>query len=45
MKMAAPTITTCLWFDTQAEQAANYLCFDFRGFEDRKDQSLRKGRA
>ena len=24
MKMAAPTITTCLWFDTQAEQAANF---------------------
>ncbi|MEO8421899.1 MAG: VOC family protein [Hyphomicrobium sp.] len=24
MKMAAHAITTCLWFDTQAEQAANF---------------------
>ena len=24
MKMAAHKITTCLWFDTQAEQAAKY---------------------
>ena len=31
MKMAAPTITTCLWFDTQAEQAANYYVSIFEG--------------
>lgn len=31
MKMAAPTITTCLWFDTQAEQAANYYVSIFDG--------------
>ncbi len=45
MKMAAHTITTCLWFDTQAEQAANSIRLDFRGCEDRKDHPLRKGGA
>lgn len=30
MKMAVPKITTCLWFDTQAEQAANFYASIFK---------------
>ncbi len=30
MKMAAHKITTCLWFDTQAEQAANFYVSIFQ---------------
>jgi predicted 3-demethylubiquinone-9 3-methyltransferase (glyoxalase superfamily) len=31
MQMAAHAITTCLWFDTQAEQAANFYVSIFEG--------------
>jgi predicted 3-demethylubiquinone-9 3-methyltransferase (glyoxalase superfamily) len=30
MKMSAHRITTCLWFDTQAEQAANFYASIFK---------------
>ena len=30
MKMAAHALTTCLWFDTQAEQAANFYVSVFK---------------
>ena len=29
MKMAAHSLTTCLWFDTQAEQAAKFYASIF----------------
>ena len=31
MQIAAPRITTCLWFDTQAEEAANFYASVFTG--------------
>jgi len=30
MPIAAKTITPCLWFDTQAEEAANFYCAIFK---------------
>ena len=45
MKMAAHAITTCLWFDTQAEQAANFYVSIFKDSKIGRISSLRKGRA
>src|SRR5687767_9721572 len=36
-------ITPFLWFDTQAEAAANFLRLDFRQFEDCEDRALWRG--
>ena len=42
MKIAAHTITTCLWFDTQAEQAANFYASIFKDAKVGKHHSLRE---
>ena len=43
MQMSARKLTPCLWFDSEAEEAANFYVFRFQKFQDRKDQPLRQG--
>ena len=55
MKMAAHALTTCLWFDTQAEQAANFYVSVFEdakiggsratATKDRRSTASRPGRS
>jgi len=35
-------IIPCLWFDTNAEEAANFYISIFKKFEDREDIAVRK---
>ena len=45
MPIAKQKITPCLWFDTQAEEAAKFYCVDLQRLQDWPDQPLHRGRA
>ena len=40
MPIATQKITPCLWFDTQAEEAAN-ACLHLQGLQNREHRGLR----
>ena len=41
MPIASQKINPCLWFDTEAEDAAKVLLLGLQEFEDRQGQPLR----
>jgi predicted 3-demethylubiquinone-9 3-methyltransferase (glyoxalase superfamily) len=43
MSIAQQKITPCLWFDTDAEAAANHYVSIFKELQDRQDWPLWKG--
>jgi predicted 3-demethylubiquinone-9 3-methyltransferase (glyoxalase superfamily) len=45
MQVSAKRITPCLWFDTQAEEAAKFYCSIFQEFEDHRGEPLSRGWA